>query len=519
MTAEQHAVGGSTTIDLLTQSLSSEKDLQVLETHISWIVLFDQTALKLKKPLANPFLDYSTLALRRQACFAEIRLNRRYAPQLYQNVVAIVQDSSQATHNLRLVELSSDSPSTDANATSGPILDYAVRMHRFHADALLAHRLHKDLVPLSAIEQLAKTIAAFHQSAEPSHDSQSWGSPQTIIKDAFDNLDFLDSSSLIDQPDTLQHLRHWTTDTSHRLHEAFQLRQQQGMIRECHGDLHLENIIAWQEQLIPFDGIEFSEHLRWIDIQNDAAFTSMDLMFHNHRQHAARFTNSYLEHTGDYQGLAVLRWYQVYRALVRAKVTLLRAQQENEESAKQQDISKALEFLQLAERLSQPTQPKLMITYGLSGSGKTYGTQHLVDDTAAIRIRSDVQRKKQPNTPHQTPLYSQSAKQTIYHQLLNLAQQTLTAGYDTIIDATFLSSTNRALFRSLAQRLNVPFQILEFDADFDTLRQRILQRQSIGEDASDADLTVLQQQIETREPLRESEQPHVIKMPNFSLQP
>lgn len=541
MTNDQHSPQNISIVQHLIESLKPE-EVQLIETHISWLLLYGQTALKIKKPLKNPFLDYSTLDLRQAACTKEIQLNRRYSSNLYQSVVAIIQQQSTSVQNqLSILELPSGQSSNEPDrrkspqdATGGPnvgqdaiyqdgkeyrIEEYAVKMQRFADDALLAHRLDQGLVEPSSIEQLAKTIADFHESATVSDRSHSWGSPSTIIQDAFDNFEFLMNCDLLQHPTLLAELHNWTTRASDQLTPTFEARQQSSRIRECHGDLHLENIIYWHDQLIPFDGIEFSEHLRWIDVQNDAAFTSMDLAFHGYQAYAHRFTNAYLEHGGDYQGLTVLRWYEVYRAMVRAKVCLLRAQQESDNKARVKDVAQATRFVELAHRLSQPRERQLFITYGLSGSGKTFGSQKIVDQRGAIRIRSDVERKRATNTNglstanNQTEPnnYSDQAKQTIYDQLLALAKQILTAGFSVIVDATFLRSENRNHFKRLADEFDVPFQILVFDADVETLEQRIRDRQKAGKDQSDADVDVLHQQLRDRDPLTSTEQQFITK--------
>lgn len=522
MPVEQQPAGGTALIDRLTQSLApSATDWKVVETHISWVVLFDQTALKIKKPLQNPFLDYSTIELRRQACEAELRLNRRYAGDLYQSVVAIVEGAETSSNNERVLTLldlseplpeSSSEPTsqTIAEASEGPILDYAVRMKRFESDALLASQLEHGKVTPDCIEQLARNIADFHASAHVATTEGSFGSENMIVEDAMDNFQLLQSNEHFEKNSSLIALRSWTKERAKTLAPQFTQRHNAGMIRECHGDLHLENIISWQGQLIPFDGIEFSDRLRWIDVQSDSAFTSMDLLFHGHPMLCHRFVNAYLETTGDYEGLSVLRWYQIYRALVRAKVCLLRAQQEPSQAAKDNDLQKSADFIELANWFTKPASPKLYITHGLSGSGKTHGSQILVDRDGAIRIRSDVERLRLKRGKATNDLYSDDSRSNTYRSLLDLARSIIANGYSVIVDATFLDADHRCDFSNLASTLKVPFHIISFHADRETLVRRLQQRKKLGTDASDADIQVLEDQIASYQPLLDQEMPNVI---------
>lgn len=546
MTTGRQPPIGAELIERLSQSLaSSSNDFQIIETHISWVILFDQTALKLKKPISNPFLDYSTLELRHQACESELRLNRRYAENLYQSVVAIVAASpekfsapangqSAKPQPLKVVDLppptaqavstahqsmpSNAGHESSAEAIDGPILEFAVRMHRFDSDALLARQLDQGRVTPHCVEQLAKNVANFHASARVAEVKQPWGKADIVIEDAMDNFELLRSKRQLEIHDQLDNLHRWTEDFSTELRKRFDQRRTGGMIRECHGDLHLENIISWQGQLIPFDGIEFSDRLRWIDVQSDAAFTSMDLLFHGFPHLSHRFTNAYLEATGDYEGLTVLRWYQVYRALVRAKVALLRAQQESTRKAQNADHKKIADFVQLARNLTQPDSPRLFITHGPSGSGKTHGSQILVDRDGAIRIRSDVERKRIASESFEgrfksrsdNDIYSASAKHATYQRLQDLARSIIGSGYSVVVDATFLDLAHRQSFARLALEWQVPFHIVSFTADEETLARRIVERENTGSDASDANLQVLQNQLSNYQPLLAEEMSQVI---------
>ena len=175
----------------------------------------------------------------------------------------------------------------------------------------------------------------------------------------------------------------------------FSQRVANGFIRECHGDLHLANVIHWRGRLMPFDGIEFNDEFRWIDVMSDATFLAMDLAARGHLDLCRSFINAYLEQTGDHASLALLRWYLVYRALVRSKVASIRSEQAGQsESERKSALEDCQSHIELAYRFTLREPPCLWITHGLSGSGKTTGSECVVQRRGAIRLRSDLERKR-----------------------------------------------------------------------------------------------------------------------------
>jgi hypothetical protein len=289
------------------------------------------------------------------------------------------------------------------------------------------------------------------------------------------------------------------------------------MVRECHGDLHLGNL-AWVDgQIVIFDCIEFNPALRWIDVISEVAFCFMDLLHRRHSGLAMRFLNSWLETSGDYEGVALLRYYAVYRALVRAKVAALRADQSGGSDVLRAEASSSL---LLAEQLTQNMPTQLWITHGLSGSGKTTFSQTLLQDYGMIRLRSDLERKRLAGLAalvHSGAgvgqgLYTQEAGRRTYQHLSRMAERLLTTGWPVIVDAAFLERWQRDLFREVAQRRGLRMNILNLNADPSTLRERIKQRAAQGHDASEADLRVLQHQIETEQPLGNDELDEVARI-------
>jgi aminoglycoside phosphotransferase family enzyme/predicted kinase len=476
------------------------REIAIAQTHISWIILTGEFAYKIKKPVRFDFLDFSSLELREFYCREELRINRRYAPDLYLDVVPIT-----------------GTPQHPVVAGTGTPLEFAVRMRQFGEDSLLSTMLKAGDLHPSQVDELAQRVAEFHHCAErfiPSPaetGEEGFGSAEENRLDAMENLDALRDLNG-DAGTAIKTLRAWTETSLKGLENFFRERRRQGAVRECHGDLHLGNIIIWNRQVTLFDGVEFNERFRWIDVLSDAAFVAMDLESRGAAAFSHRFANAYLEQTGDYAGLRVWRWYFIYRALVRAKVAMLRAGQSSESGLADQQRRLAANYIQLASRTIHPPAPRLMITHGVSGSGKTFGTQTLVEEQGAFRIRSDVERKRlfglsageHAGSAAEQGIYAPNASVRTYARLREAASEVLAAGHSALVDATFLKQSQRDEFRQLARDRNVEFHILPFAAGRELLQQRIRQRQAQGNDASDADLAILDYQLRTQEPL----QPH-----------
>ncbi len=477
----------------------------VRETHISWVFLVGDYAYKVKKPIKTPFLDYTSLSRREHFCREEVRLDSRYAADLYLGVVPIVPSGNR----LRVDH-------------QGDPIEFAVKMRRFPDDALLSERLAQGAITTAEVTDLATTIADFHRTAQRLHQGQPWGSPASVLADATDNLRDLDEVASGQAAETLDVLRRWTFDFFEEHRPEFMLRVANGFIRECHGDLHLANIVCWQGRWVPFDGIEFNDQYRWIDVLSDAAFTAMDFAARRHLELCRSFVSMYMECAGDHASPSLLRWYLVYRALTRAKVAAIRAgQSAGESSERMQDCEN---FIKLADYFSVHQKPVVWITHGVSGSGKTTASEAIVQREGAIRLRSDIERKRhfgfspteRSSSEAKDKLYSESASHATYARLRRIAIGILRAGYPVIIDAAFLKHRERSLFHDLANSEGASFGILDCDAEPQILRQRISDRLQRNDDASDADLSVLEHQLACREPLTEAEQAYVIHVSDSS---
>ncbi|MDD2700148.1 MAG: AAA family ATPase [Sideroxydans sp.] len=452
---------------------------QVIETHISWVLLIGEYAYKIKKAVDLGFLDYSSLSLREYFCAEELRLNRRTAPDLYLEVVSIG----------GIVE----APQLAAR----PAIEYAVKMRRFTDDALMDARLRQGAVQASHIDALAAEMVRFHAQAVELDPHSSYATAESIRAAAMQN--FAQMRTLLHDESDLQQLvalQRRTEEEWQACRALFESRRSAGAVRECHGDLHLGNIAFIGERPVPFDCIEFSPSLRWIDVMDEVAFTMMDLLHHGRSDLAWRYLNAYLEASGDYAGVGVLRFYLAYRAAVRAKVEAIRASQSaHRAQARRQMLQTSRAYLGLAQACLSGRHAALIITHGLPGSGKTTFAQYALEQIGAVRIRSDVERKRlfglsalEQSSRLDTDIYSRDATQRTYARLHELAHMLLGLGYTVLVDAAFLRIEERQQFRALALSLDVPFAIASLDAEMRILRERLERRRC---DASEADVQVL----------------------------
>ena len=471
---------------------------EVIQTHLSWVILTGDYAYKIKKPLNLGFQDFTTLEKRKYYCELEIILNKRLAPQIYIEALAITGSAAHPKFN-----------------DKEEAFEYAIKMHQFPQQALLGELAKKSKLTKRNIEDIAEQIAKFHLEAPICSMHRLWGRPEEVFAPIQDNFNALNELKVA-KPyiDTLSHIEKWAKNQYKKLQPFLMQRKTGEFIRACHGDLHLGNIVMIKNKPVIFDCIEFNESFRWTDVMNDVSFLAMDLEHHHLNDLSHLFVNHYLEHTGDYGGAILLKFYQCYRSMVRAKICALQLMQLNETdplvASLQEDLK---ELLSLAKRYTQNRVPTLTITFGVSGSGKTTHTEQLLMQQDAIRLRSDVIRKQMHGiSPYslitdeqKEKIYSSQATQSLYHKLQMLAQILLQNELDVIIDATCIKQWQRQLFIELAAQLNVSLKILAFDISKDILQQRIAQRTALKQDPSDADNAVLELQLSSIEPLTEEE--------------
>ena len=472
---------------------SSIQLIEIAETHISWVLLVGQFAYKIKKPVRLGFLDFSTLELRKHFCLEELRLNHRYSPELYLEVLAIT-GTEEEPHI----------------GGSGTTIEYALKMLRFPS-ALSFDRMVDDhrLLP-EHVTALAKVIAEFHHAIRPEHSINSSSRQECI--DAYVKANFSSIGRQLNRTAdryTLNTLHEWTNQENQRLQGDFSARAKAGFVRECHGDLHLGNIVLLKGCPRLFDGIEFNPDLRWIDTMNEIAFTVMDLEARGLPRLAYLFLNHYLEISGDYRGLKLLDYYRLYRAMVRAKVAMIRREQTHNPAEQESLLNHCLNYLNYGLRLIRNQKPCLLITHGFSGSGKSCLAEQLAATLPAIRIRSDVERKRLSD---KSVSYDPSTTHQVYEQLMELAREILSSGHHVILDATFLKHRHRVLARQVAEATGATFKILDCRAPWDILEKRLAERSREADDPSDADQHVLHLQLKSAESLAADELAFTLKV-------
>lgn len=464
-------------------------NIRLLETHISWVILTGSFAYKIKKPIKLEFLDFSSLERRKHFCDEELRLNRRWAPELYLDVVPICGSFEEPV----------------VGGTGFPI-EYAVKMVQFPQIAQLDAQLDAGLLVDADMVELAEMVAAQHGLAAVFDQLPAEEALELVRHPMLENIEHLKGHVSRDE---LQSLSSWTSENLQDLQATLMQRQDNGCIRECHGDLHLRNLVRLSSGIAAFDCVEFSAELRYIDVISDVAFLVMDLIARERQDLAYLFLNRYLECTGDYAGMSVFGLYYVYHALIRAKIAAIRSIERTDEAYRQRDQEEMAHFCSVASRWIVPRRPCLIAMHGFSGSGKTCLSQTLISRLPAIRVRSDIERKREygleetegSGAPVGKGIYDPRARSDIYESLAAAAETSLRLGQHVIADASFLHRKDRQRLQVLAKRLDADFIIVDTRAETDELLRRVQLRQRDAGDASEADADVLQYQFENADPL------------------
>ena len=442
--------------------------IQVIETQVSWVLLTGQYAYKLKKELNFGFLDFSTVQKRQFYCEEELRLNQRLAPDIYQAVVSIRFADKQpliSNQDHRSYEQQDDCVTN--------ISEYAVRMQQFDPQAGLDQLMQNNAFEEHWIDELAERLALFHQQLPTVASNSPWGEAANIWQLVSDNylhtLDFCQENEDLEQ---LTELYNKATQQYSALLDTFHDRRVQGFIRECHGDLHLGNVTLYNQQLRLFDCIEFNLQFRWIDTCSDLAFLLMDLEAYGKYAWANKALNRYLEITGDYHCLSLLNFYKCFRSMVRAKVATL---------GEQADLNIFRKYLKLSESYQEKKGTQLILMHGLSGSGKSYLSEKLLENSNAIRIRSQTERKRLhidlQKKGKKVELHGPEINARLSQHLLTLTEQLINQGYTVIVDGTFLKQHFRQKYIDLAKRLNSPIRIISCHCDSKLLEARLFNTQ------------------------------------------
>lgn len=520
-----------------TTASTYEPVVSIIRTHISSVILAGNNAYKVKRPIKFPFLDFSSVDKRHAQCLRELNVNRRTAPEIYKNVIPI-------TGSIEHPEL---------NGT-GAVIDWTVKMRRFEAGMLFSELAHKHALTLEHVSDLAQCIARFHLQQMPIEADYIAGQKPTQgwLLESLDEIEQFvkqhsippqvqaskrqnhhevtvdQSKTLISQIDQLRTL----ASASWRSSEALRTQRiKDGWIRECHGDLHLKNITLIDDRAVMFDAIEFDDELRMIDVINEVAFTFMDLHAHGLPELSWQFLNEYQQQVGDYTGLKLLSYFTRYRAIIRAKVTLLSAERQSDQPQEPIDSNDSHDspyqghsdphsshpwesdgfkpYWSLA--LNPPmglSPPHLFLVAGLSGSGKSTVASILSRKAGAVWLRADSERKRLFADAGTEVRYSSDASNKTYAQLSAQAKDLLGNGFNVVVDATFLEKKYIEPFERLCEEHQHPKQddimassgstvemtFIVCQANPEVMAQRINDRQREGKDPSEATTDILDKQ-------------------------
>jgi uncharacterized protein len=442
--------------------------VELVETHISWVLLAGERVYKLKKPVNLGFLDFTTLARRRRFCHEEVRLNRRLTTDVYLDVVSIT-----------------GSPSAPRLGGPGRAIEVAVLMRRLPAERMLDRLVADDAAAPELLDDIGRTVARFHDAAETGVEIDELGGIETVRRNWQEN--FAQTEAL--GPDVLPEatrraVRDYVTAMLERESERFAARVVAGRSRDCHGDLQAQHICC-VDPLQIFDCIEFNHRFRFGDVAGEIAFLAMDVERLGRPDLATRFLNAYLDESSDYEAVPLLDFYRAYRAWVRAKVLSFQGPEQ---------AAEARARFELAARFVHPhRRVRLIVTTGVMGSGKSTAARRAAARLGAIVVRTDAVRKRLAGVPLRERIaagfgegvYGAEMNRRTYREAERLAGRLLRAGWPVILDGSFSRVAERAEARAVAERLGVPFTVLWCDAPDGVLRQRLRDRSRGGGEVSD----------------------------------
>jgi uncharacterized protein len=458
-------------------------DVQRIDTHAASVFLEGGRALKIKRAVRFPFLDYSTLEKRKDACEQELGINRQFAPQIYRRIVSI----TQATDGSLAVD------------GDGKPIEYAVEMTRFDERKTIDHLARDRALDGHLVEAIADAIAAAHRNA-PVVPAAPW--PQTIPKLIDNNVNALRAAACF-SIDEVEELGAASRAALSRVRPLLEQRGRQGYVRRCHGDLHLANIVVIDQKPVLFDAIEFDEAIASIDVLYDLAFVLMDLLRYGRRDAANVVLNRYLAVTpaDNLDALVTLPLLMSIRAAIRAHVLLARARRANAGGAAVSE--EARPYFDLAMQLIHPPSPTLVAVGGLSGTGKSILARalapYLLPEPGAVMLRSDVLRKQLfgvgPEEKLPESSYQPEISRDVYDILCQRAGHVLAQGHSAIADAVFARESERAAILDVARQSCARFVGLFLVADLKTRQSRVSQRTADASDAT-AEVARLQEQYE-----------------------
>ena len=490
--------------------------VELVSTHVSWVLLAGEYAYKVKRPVRYPCIDLTSLERRRFLCEEELRLNRRFAPELYIDLCRVVTANGGAR-----IERRKSAGGVDGDSGGEMVLDYAVRMRRFSRVDELDRLLDGHRIEPHELATFGHALAQTHAGLPAAPAASSWGRPEEVQAQLLRNLlECADAAAGFGSSMEVLSLRHPLQAKLTASVEWMTARRSAGRIRECHGDLHSRNIVRVRGRLVAFDCLEYDPAFRWIDTADEVGFLTSDLSARGRPLHAHAFRGGYLAESGDYHACRVLGLYEAHRALVRAKVAALSVVQNNEAGAREAARGEHLRLVTLAAGALAPKTPRLLLMSGLSGSGKTWLARQLAVRLSAVHIRSDVERKRRSGLREFAPshsrvgddLYSAEATDALYEGLARAAEDVLSGGITAIVDATFLKRAQRTSFVELTARCRAAAYLVWCEAPESVLRARITERSRAGRDPSEANLDVLMWQSARAEPPTAGERLDVIRV-------
>jgi aminoglycoside phosphotransferase family enzyme/predicted kinase len=472
-----------------------QEPIQLIQTHVSYVLLTGDYVYKLKKPVNFGFLDFSTLEKRQHFCQEELRLNQRGAAELYLEVLPITLQDEQYIL-----------------AGTGEAVEYAIKMCQFPQDTLLSSLFAEGKLNETDLEELGRVVAQYHAKTETNDYIRSFGEVAQV-RAAFDE-NYEQTEKYIGGPQTqgqFDETKAYTDRFFAEREDLFQRRIANNYIRECHGDLHLRNICLWQDKILLFDCIEFNEPFRFVDVMFDVAYAVMDLEAQQRPDLSNAYLNTYLEQTGDWEGLEVLPIYLNRQSYVRAKVTSFLLDDPSVPAAVKEEASKtAAQYYKLAWEYTKPKQGKLILMSGLSGSGKSTTAKYIARQAGAIHIRSDAVRKHLGGISLYErggdDLYTPEMTQKTYARLLNLGIILANQGNTVILDAKYDKQELRQEAIAQAEKHQLPLQIIYCTAPLEVIQERLTNRTG---DIADATVDLLASQLKQTEAFTDREKPYV----------
>jgi aminoglycoside phosphotransferase family enzyme/predicted kinase len=459
------------------------RDVTLVETHISWVILTGEFAYKIKRPVQYAFVDLRDVERRAYFCHEEIRLGRRFAPDLYLDVCDVTAQGE-----------------TARIGGEGTVVEHAVRMRQFARDDELDRLLLAGRIEPEELGRFGRSLSRIHSRLPSPVDGQRLGRAEAAAQIMRANLaECIDAAKPCGVGEELAALREPLEERLALLEPLMARRFEQGRVRECHGDLHTGNVTRYSGKLVAFDSIEFEPAFRWIDVADEVSFLLVDLRRMGKPEHGRAFVDGYLGESGDYQACRLLSLYEAHRGLVRAKIAALKAGAKDDELERRPHIAELRAFVGCAENALASRRPRLVATTGLSGSGKTVLARRLAAALGAVHVRSDVERKRLAGLAELEAsrsglaegVYGAEMTERVYERLMACAHDALSGGWSVVVDGTFLQRADRQKLAQLAERHGIAAELVRCSAPRDVLLERIARRAAEGGDASEADASVL----------------------------